>query len=181
MVLVRILLIDNNDSFTRNLEHLLVAVTGSVPVIEPYARINRLDPDAFDLICISPGPGRPEDYPEYRCLFDAGRPILGICLGMQIMNIHFGGTVDTYPDCIHGRTTGIDMHGRRYDVARYHSLRITSVADCFETVASDDRSVPMAIVHKSAPMVGYQFHPESFLTERGEELVAHALRHLGIT
>ena len=123
---------------------------------------------------------RPEDYPEYRCLFEAGRPILGICLGMQIMNVHFGGTVGRYPDCIHGRTTGIDLHGRRYEVARYHSLRNSSVADCFDIIASDNDSVPMIIAHKSAPMVGYQFHPESFLTERGEEFVAYALRHLDL-
>jgi len=178
---MHILLIDNNDSFTRNLEHLLVsAIAGASVVVEPYASLPTLNHAAPDLLVISPGPGKPEDYPGYGRVFESGKPVLGVCLGMQIMNEHFGGSTGRLEGCVHGKTDFIVWQGSKQCVARYHSLYATSVGKDLDLLATNDAGVPMVIGNAEKRVLGYQFHPESFMTENGEAFIADACSYLSL-
>jgi anthranilate/para-aminobenzoate synthase component II len=172
---MRVLLIDNNDSFTRNLEHLLAVTLDVVPVVTEYASLACVDPLAWELIVLSPGPGAPADYPGYGPVLSSSTPVLGVCLGVQLINNHFGGSVEALPGCVHGKTEVIELAGRSCEVARYHSLYCARVAPELRILAANRDGVPMALQHRSRPIVGYQFHPESFLTPDGKFIVAHAL------
>lgn len=178
---MKLLLVDNEDSFTRNLEHLLATATGLDPVLMAYADFTPSDAWEAGLLVISPGPGHPSEYPKYQPLFaqEAPRlPVLGICLGMQIMNHALGGDVARLPGCFHGRAEAIDFMGQHVRVARYHSLYCSRLAPGLILDAATDQGVPMAVHHQDRPLVGYQFHPESFLTEAPEAFILHALARL---
>jgi len=178
---MRILLVDNADSFTRNLEHLLLAtLPGAAVGMTPYIRLAQVDPADFDLVVISPGPGRPEDYPAYARVFAAGRPVLGVCLGMQIINQWRGGRTAPLPGCVHGRAEAIDWAGQRRLVARYHSLAVTEAGRGLAVLARNDAGVIMALGSQALGLIGYQFHPESFMTPEGGTFVVHALDFLGL-
>ncbi|MBI4804962.1 MAG: aminodeoxychorismate/anthranilate synthase component II [Desulfovibrio sp.] len=174
---MRILMVDNKDSFTRNLEHLIVAASGSVPVIVPYATFFPEMVHGYDVTVLSPGPGHPDDYPGYKGLFGPGRPVLGICLGLQIINVHFGGAVDRLQGCIHGRISRFTLFGKEIEAARYHSLYLSQVAADLDVLA-EFQGIPMAAKHKRLPVLGLQFHPESFLTPQGEGIIRDALQML---
>lgn len=174
---MRILLVDNRDSFTRNLEHLLVQATGHAPRVAPYDGFHPSMADACDLTVISPGPGHPRDYPAYGTLLDSGRPVLGVCLGLQIMNLHFGGSVERLPGCVHGKASRFTLFGRDVLAARYHSLFLSRVAPDLDVLA-EFQGVPMAAKHRRLPLLGLQFHPESFLTPQGPDILRDALNML---
>lgn len=179
---MRILLIDNNDSFTRNLEHLLVSAIGEAVVhVEPYARLDALAPAEADLVVISPGPGAPSDYPGYERVTAAGRPVLGICLGMQILNALRGGDTGRLEGCVHGKTDVIAWQGEPLTVARYHSLAVTRLGRGLEVLAENDHGVPMALGSRPDRLLGYQFHPESFLTPDGGRFIHDGLDYLGLS
>ncbi len=123
---MNILLIDNNDSFTNNLEHLLAReIPGAQIAVYPYAEVlgrgEAFDLSTYALIIISPGPGCPADYPGYEAVIESGLPVLGVCLGMQILNEYLAGEP-------HGWTVASRTHrthifpGHNLAVARYHSL-----------------------------------------------------------
>lgn len=178
---MQILIIDNNDSFTRNLEHLLIAsIAGAQVVVEPYAALAGLDLSQPDLIVVSPGPGTPKDYPGYERVFEAEKPVLGICLGMQILNESRGGATGRLPGCVHGKTDTIVWNGKRQIVARYHSLCVTTVGAGLTILAENDHSVPMCLGSQEDRMLGYQFHPESFLTDDGGAFIHDALEFLDL-
>jgi len=176
-----ILLIDNYDSFTANLEHLLALRLKAVPEVISYSVIDNIDIRRYDLIVISPGPGKPSEYRGYDRILSEPVAILGICLGMQIINEYFGGQTDRLAACIHGKVESIDFDGRRLSVARYHSLYVSKVAPSLNVVSRNPSGIPMALCHASRPIIGYQFHPESFLTEEGGYFIDYALERLGIT
>ncbi|MBN2140033.1 MAG: aminodeoxychorismate/anthranilate synthase component II [Desulfovibrionaceae bacterium] len=179
---MNVLVLDNNDSFTRNLEHLLVETLAARIEVAAFADgVRRALCAAPDLIVISAGPGRPSDYPGYGPVLDSGLPVLGVCLGMQIMNEHFGGRTDRLPGCVHGRAEAIDFLGRRRVVARYHSLYLSRVAEDLEVLAANHAGVPMAVRHRTRRLLGYQFHPESFLTPDGGYFIEHAARFFGLS
>ncbi|WP_320169114.1 aminodeoxychorismate/anthranilate synthase component II [Maridesulfovibrio sp.] len=178
---MNILLIDNNDSFTNNLKHLLAVTIGGATVdICPYAEAaGQADVCTsfghYDLLVISPGPGTPADYPGYDRIIRCGRPVLGVCLGMQIINELCGGRTDRLAGCFHGRAEKISFNGRELAVARYHSLFCAEVGNGLSVIAATEEGVPMAVVHESLPLLGYQFHPESFLTEEPGVFIRYAL------
>jgi anthranilate synthase/aminodeoxychorismate synthase-like glutamine amidotransferase len=185
----RILLIDNFDSFTFNVLQGLVEAGGDVEA----RRADSLDLAAIEnfspsMIVISPGPGRPEDATlslEVIQLFGGRIPILGICLGLQVMAVAFGGEVGPSPEPMHGKVSPVHHGGQGLfrglpspmAAGRYHSLCVTRVPDCFEVTARTEDGLVMGLRHRTKPMAGVQFHPDSFLTPLGAELLQNAVHH----
>ena len=187
----RVLLVDNYDSFTWNLAHDL-GRTGADVVVRrndtiDLAHIRALAPTH---IVLSPGPGRPERPADFGVCLDilehlVDTPILGVCLGLQGMAWHAGGRVVHAPRVMHGKTSAIRHHGRGLfeglpnpmQVMRYHSLVVdrTSVPACFDITAETEDGLVMALAHRSRPLWGVQFHPESVGSPNGPTLVARFL------
>jgi anthranilate synthase/aminodeoxychorismate synthase-like glutamine amidotransferase len=182
---MKILVIDNYDSFTYNLVQLL----GNNKIQLVIKRndeinaeqINELKPDK---ILISPGPGIPEDskasLTAYR-EFGKRTPILGVCLGHQAMGVVYGAKVVKAPVLMHGKTSLINHDSKtlfkkipqRFEATRYHSLIVDkeSLPACMEISAETDDNVIMGIRHKDYPVEGIQFHPESILTKEGKNII----------
>jgi len=171
---MKILLIDNFDSFTYNLEHLLVRCGSDVFVIN-YSEIRGTDLAHYDAVVISPGPGKPDEYKDYEILKNYDKPVLGICLGMQVINELEGGKTEKLGGGVHGKTERLSWNGKYFDAARYHSLYCSEVSDCYNIEILNENSIPMMIRHKSKRWTGMQFHPESFMTESGAEFIKYAL------
>lgn len=182
------LLIDNYDSFTYNLYQafaskglkLLVKRNDAIGLDE----ISRLNPDK---IIISPGPKAPEDAGISNDIilnFAREIPILGICLGHQCAVKTFGGTVKKVGTIVHGKTSGVIHDGKGifngipspFLAARYHSLTTTDIPDCLEVSARTEDGIIMGMRHKEYPLIGLQFHPESFLTETGNRLIDNYIK-----
>jgi para-aminobenzoate synthetase len=193
---VSTLLIDNYDSYTYNVFHLLAAVSGEEPIVirndvVSWRALSRWD---FDAIVISPGPGRPERWHDFGVCSDILRssdiPVLGVCLGHQGLGHLLNGTVQSAPMVMHGRLSGIRHDGaglfegipQGFSVVRYHSLAVGGeLGPHGRVTAWTDDGVVMGIEHCSRPMWGVQFHPESIATEHGhrlfENFYALAARH----
>lgn len=180
-----VLIIDNYDSFTYNLVHLVARHSREYLVIRndkiTVDEVKALEPER---ILISPGPGRPEDAGiTVPLVAGLGRqtPILGVCLGHQGIGHAFGAHVVSAPALMHGKTSHIQHDGRSIykDIAqdfvatRYHSLVLeeSTIPDEFEITSRTDDGVVMGIRHKSYPIEGIQFHPESILTVEGPQLI----------
>ena len=184
-----ILIIDNYDSFTYN----LVQYIGSLnPQLEVHRNdkisidnIKKMNPDR---IVISPGPGKPEDsglsidiVKEFGCKI----PIFGICLGHQAITVAYGGIVDSAPEIVHGKTSCITQTGsaifknipEKFEATRYHSL--VAIEETFpedlKVTAKTENGLIMALEHKTYPIFGVQFHPESIVTEYGMDMVKNFL------
>ncbi len=184
---MRLVMIDNYDSFTYNLVQLFLEFDLQILVFRndeiTLDRLARLDPD---WICISPGPKDPAHAGISKSVierFGPKVPLLGVCLGMQAINEVFGGTTVQAPLPVHGKTCLVEHRGESifgglpspFRVARYHSLRIELGADGLVPLASASDGVFMGIRHKKFPIFGVQFHPESFLSEYGLELAHNFL------
>jgi anthranilate synthase/aminodeoxychorismate synthase-like glutamine amidotransferase len=184
----RVFLLDNFDSFTYNIAHGMAAAGATVDVRRADGvDLKALEADLPDLLVLSPGPGRPQDAQVSLAAIQrfAGRvPIFGVCLGMQCLAVAYGGTVAPGPEPVHGKTSRIVHDGRGVfqglpspmRVARYHSLCVTEVPPCLEVTARSEDGIPMALRHRGIRMAGVQFHPDSFLTDDGPAILAHALR-----
>ena len=185
----RMLLIDNYDSFTYNLVQAFRALNAQVDVYrndEISAReALRLSPTH---LVISPGPGQPQDAGNALAIVDAFAsriPILGVCLGHQCLVAHFGGRIVRAERIMHGKTSRIAHDSRTIfaglphdmEVGRYHSLcaEAASLPDVFDVTARTARGEIMAVRHRDRPIEGVQFHPESVLTPRGDELMKNFL------
>lgn len=162
------LLIDHDDSFTYNVKAWLSA-RFEVDVIH-HLDLKISDSKKYDLIVFSPGPKSPTDYPDSLNKIintPIDQPILGICLGLQMMTIAENGKVKTYSPPLHGKTSVLKssvnaINGKK--IARYHSMICQIPETEFKTIATVDNS-PMWVEHKTKRWMGFQFHPESFLTE----------------
>ena len=184
---MKILVIDNYDSFTYNLVQLLGKEVSSIIVKRndkiTVKEIAKLNPDK---ILISPGPGKPEDSNvSLSCIKEFGSklPILGVCLGHQAIGIAFGGKVIKAPELMHGKTSLINHDEKTifknipqiFNATRYHSLIVDhdSLPGELEISARTDDNVIMGIRHKIFPLEGIQFHPESILTDEGKNIIAN--------
>lgn len=187
---VRMLLIDNYDSFTYNLVQAFAALGAEVLVYrnDAITVAEALELDATHLV-ISPGPGRPEDAGvslDMIAAFADRLPLLGVCLGHQCLVSHFGGEIVRADRLMHGKTsmakhdarTIFDGLPQPLEVGRYHSLcaEQESLPEVLELTAETDRGEIMGVRHRSLPLEGVQFHPESVLTPDGDKLMANFLR-----
>lgn len=190
-----ILLIDNYDNFVHNLARYFQQLGHRTEVVRntaiDAAGVRRMKPDALG---VSPGPCAPR---QAGCSLEVVRalygelPILGVCLGHQVIAEAFGGRVVQADEPIHGRATPIHHDGRgvfeglpaEFSAGRYHSLVVeeASLPDCLEISAHGPGGVIMALRHRTLPLVGLQFHPESVLSEYGYRLLANYLRGAGLS
>lgn len=187
-----ITIIDNYDSFVYNLVQYLGELGVEVCVYRndriSVPQIEKNNPSA---IVMSPGPCTPEEagicLNLTKCL--AGKiPILGVCLGHQVIAAAFGGMVRRSQQVVHGKTSPIYHHNRSiyyglsnpFEATRYHSLVVDRIGlpECFEISAWTDNRMIMGISHKTFPLQGIQFHPESILTECGKKLLQNFLESL---
>jgi len=186
---MKILVIDNYDSFTFNLVQLVGRYNSDITVWRndrtTLAEIKRLNPAR---ILISPGPGRPEDSNiSLQVIKNLGKdtPILGVCLGHQSIAIIYGSKVIRTPRLMHGKTSLIRHDGKtiyrniqqNFQATRYHSLVIErgSLNPELEISAETEDGVIMGVRHKQYPVEGIQFHPESFLTPQGSKIIENWL------
>ncbi|MGH1365644.1 MAG: anthranilate synthase component II [Calditrichia bacterium] len=182
---MHILIIDNYDSFTYNLEQFLGELGLSLTVRRndeiSLSAIRKMAPDG---IVISPGPGKPDSAGlSLQIIAELGSafPILGVCLGHQSIAQSFGGKIVRANELMHGKTSAIQHNnsGLFQDLpnplkaTRYHSLiaEEPSFPDCLEITARSEDGTIMALAHRSLPICGVQFHPESFLTESGRGIL----------
>lgn len=190
-----LLLIDNYDSFTYNLVHFLGDV-GADCVVHRNDQISVSDALALkpDAIVISPGPCDPDR--AGICLdlvaaaAEAELPLFGVCLGHQSIGQAFGGTIVRAPEMMHGKMSPISHDGKGvfaglpnpFEATRYHSLTIApeSLPDCLEVTAHSDDGVIMGVQHKTLPIYGVQFHPESIASEHGRDILANFLDLAGV-
>lgn len=180
-----ILIIDNYDSFTYNLVHIVAQHTDDYKVVRNDAltvdEIRELNPDK---ILISPGPGRPADAGITETVIkELGdeMPILGVCLGHQAIGEVFGGKIIHAPKLMHGKTSKIRHDGKsvfrnipdEFTATRYHSLVLDpeTVPEVLEVTARSEDGVIMGLRHRKLPIEGIQFHPESILTKSGPQLI----------
>jgi anthranilate synthase/aminodeoxychorismate synthase-like glutamine amidotransferase len=187
---VRMLLIDNYDSFTYNLVQAFAAMGADVRVYRndeiTVDEAVALDPTH---LVISPGPGRPDDAGVSLDMIGAfaGRiPVLGVCLGHQSLVQHFGGNIVRAERLMHGKTSMVKHDGKTifdgisqpFEVGRYHSLcaERESLPAELELTAETERGEIMGVRHKTLPLEGVQFHPESVLTPEGNHLMANFMR-----
>ncbi|GAB3596287.1 Aminodeoxychorismate synthase component 1 [Corynebacterium faecale] len=182
---MRVLIIDNYDSFTFNLATYVEGVTGVAPTV--VNNDQPVDETLFDAVIISPGPGHPgraADFGICSGVIDRGLvPILGVCLGHQGIALVHGGEVGPAPAPIHGQISRIRHDGSdlfdgipgEVDVVRYHSMIAGSLPDTLETTAVTDDGLIMALRHRELPQWGVQFHPESIGGQFGHRIIANFL------
>lgn len=187
---MKILVIDNYDSFTYNLVQLVGNFNGNKLIVKRNDEIDEegisdLEPDK---ILISPGPGRPEDSKVTLTAikeFGKSTPILGVCLGHQAMGIVYKAKVVKAPVLMHGKTSLIKHDEKtifknipqKFIATRYHSLIVDrdTLPEVLEISAESDDGIIMAIRHKEYPVEGIQFHPESILTDEGKNIIKNWL------
>ncbi len=184
-----LLLLDNYDSFTYNVYQLLMNLGAEVEVIRNDAMtVDEIRAKKYKGIVISPGPGLPKDAGITEDVIRAlgtDTPILGICLGHQAIGEVFGGRVVRAHEIVHGKASPIRHHGTGLyrgihagtQVARYHSLIIKreSLPDVLEITSDLDDGTIMGVRHKTLPIEGIQFHPESILTRDGRTMMENYL------
>ena len=190
--MTKILVVDNYDSFVFNLVQYLQQL-GAEVVVKRNDEVNAESINGFDGVLLSPGPGTPEDAGACIEIVNAAiekqKPLLGVCLGHQAIGAALGGKVSRAPELLHGKTSQVQHKNEGvfkdlkspFTATRYHSLAIEapSVPEELIVTATTESGVIMGVKHKSAPIEGVQFHPESVLTEGGHRLLANWLETCG--
>jgi anthranilate synthase/aminodeoxychorismate synthase-like glutamine amidotransferase len=182
----RVVVVDHYDSYTWNLVHLVAEVTGELPAVVEHDRVGLADLAGFTHVVLSPGPGHPEVLEDFsvgvQVLLAADRPVLGVCLGLQGLVTAYGGVV-ARTEPAHGQIDRITHVGtglfaglpQGFAAVRYHSLAALEVPPVLEVTARSDDGVVMGVAHRTRPLSGVQFHPESVLSSYGAELVTNFL------
>jgi anthranilate synthase len=188
----KVLLIDHDDSFVHMLADYFRQVGASVTVVRYVHALDMLKQRTWDLLVLSPGPGRPEDFKMASTIgaaLEKKLPIFGVCLGVQAIGEYFGGQLGQLTQPAHGRPSRVQVRGGRLMrslpneivIGRYHSLFVErdSMPDVLNVTASTEDGVAMAIEHKTLPVGGVQFHPESLMSLSGDvglRIVENAFR-----
>ncbi len=189
---MRVLVVDNYDSFVYNLVQYL-AQLGAEVTVRRNDEVDLDELDAVDGVLVSPGPGTPEragaSVEVIRRSAERALPVLGVCLGHQAIGVAWGGVVDRAPELLHGKTSLVHHEGTSvlaglpnpFVATRYHSLSIRpeTLPSELEVTGRTDGGVIMAVRHRELPIVGVQFHPESVLTEGGHRLLANWMAGAG--
>lgn len=182
-----VLILDNYDSFTYNLAQ-YIGELGADPIVYRNDVLATSEARALkpDRLVISPGPGRPEDAGrsiEFIQAFGRDVPTLGVCLGLQVAVVAFGGSVGLAPEPRHGKTSPISHDGKGvfkglpnpFEATRYHSLAAIELPDALVATAHSDDGVIQGVRHVDYPVAAVQFHPESIMTVHGKDLLANFL------
>lgn len=188
---MRILVLDNYDSFTYNLVHLLKAL-GTKPTVRRNDKITLEEVGDYDKILLSPGPGLPADagiMPELIRRYASEKSILGVCLGHQAVGEAFGGSLVNLGEVVHGIATQTRILKHKHTVfeglpefiktCRYHSWIVSreNFPESLEITAEDEAGNIMALRHRQYDVQGVQFHPESYITEHGKKMIANWLNN----
>jgi para-aminobenzoate synthetase component 2 len=185
--------VDNYDSFVFTIVGYLQQLGADCEVVRNDA-VSPADGADFDGVLVSPGPGTPQGAGVSIAMISAcaerDQPMLGVCLGHQALGVVFGATVSRAPELLHGKTSKVHHDGSGvleglpspFTATRYHSLTIdpATIPDELITTARTQSGVVMAVRHRSLPLEGVQFHPESVLTEGGHRLFANWLLTCGL-
>lgn len=187
---IKVLLIDNNDSFTYNIVDALRKIKGITLDVVLAGNLKVKDFDDYDRMIISPGPGLPSDFPILEaaiahCVREV-KPLLGVCLGHQAICQYFGGDLRQLDTVIHGQqeTINIDPTTEKYEglppqikVGLYHSWYIdyTTLPECLQATGLTSANRLMSVVHRDYNIQGIQYHPESFLTPEGDQILRNFL------
>jgi para-aminobenzoate synthetase component 2 len=188
----KILVVDNYDSFVFNIVQYLQQL-GAEVVVKRNDEVNANSINEFDGVLLSPGPGTPEDAGACIEIVNAAiekqKPLLGVCLGHQAIGAAMGGKVSRAPELLHGKTSQVQHKNEGvfkdlkspFRATRYHSLAIENpnFPNDLTITATTESGVIMGVKHKTAPIEGVQFHPESVLTEGGHHLLANWLESTG--
>lgn len=193
--MTKILVVDNYDSFVYTIVGYLAQLGAETVVVRNDAVPELRARAGYDGVLISPGPGTPAEagasMQVIRDCAATGTPMLGVCLGHQALGEVFGGTVTHAPELMHGKTSLVQHNGLGvlaglpvpFTATRYHSLAVVdgTVSDELEVTARTANGIIMGLQHRTLPLHGVQFHPESVLTEGGHRLLANWLEMCGAT
>ncbi|GAB3493977.1 type 1 glutamine amidotransferase family protein [Flexivirga lutea] len=191
--MTNILVIDNYDSFVFTIVGYLQQLGADTTVVRHDA-VTAAEGAGYDGVLVSPGPGTPEAAGVSTAMIEAcarrEQPMFGVCLGHQALGVVYGATVGRAPELLHGKTSRIVHQGAGvlaglpspFTATRYHSLAIESgtVPDELEVTGRTESGVIMAVQHRTLPLHGVQFHPESVLTEGGHRMLANWLQLCGM-
>ncbi|MFQ5446233.1 MAG: anthranilate synthase component II [Saprospiraceae bacterium] len=183
---MKILVLDNYDSFTYNLVHYVEEVTSERPDVFRNDEITLAEASRYDKILLSPGPGLPSESGILRDLVGELAPvksIFGVCLGLQAIGEAFGGELENLSQVFHGVATPVHIRKpgellfrkvpETFAAGRYHSWVVSknNLPDCFDLTCEDDKGQIMGLTHKQFDLRGVQFHPESVMTEHGRQMI----------
>lgn len=188
----RILVVDNYDSFVFNLVQYLQQLGAECTVLR-NDEVQASAASDYDGVLISPGPGTPEEagvsIAMIKYCAERSIPLFGVCLGHQAIGVAFGATVSRAPELLHGKTSQVHHNGAGvfnaiptpFTATRYHSLAVepATISEELEVTGKTESGVVMSIRHKTLPIEGVQFHPESVLTEHGHLMLANWLTQCG--
>ena len=190
---MKILILDNYDSFTYNLVHMIQDITGNLPDVYRNDEISVEEIERYDAIILSPGPGIPDEagiLKEVIKQYAGKKPIFGVCLGLQAITEVFGGSIENMGEVFHGVATEMEIVNkgavifkgvpRKFQAARYHSWIASNenFPSEINITAIDEDGGIQAIEHSVFNMSAVQFHPESILTEVGEQIVRNFLDNI---